>query len=250
MTPHYFPENNDSGNSKLCQNCKEGNLSIKTAKTGGAFIGCSNYPKCRFVRPLSVMTEETMVNSTEDNIIGQDDAGTTVFLKFGRYGPYVQRGEITDRNPKPKRTSIPKNFDVTDVTLALALQLLELPKVLGSHPDDGKPILSAIGPYGPYIKHNNCYANLTNLEEFLSIGMNRAVELIAEQTKKKPKAGGNSLIRTIGEHPDGGEILLMNGRYGPYLKYRKINVGIKNKNSIDNIDLSKALELFESKPKK
>jgi len=249
LAPHIFPK--EIGEDvRECQSCKEGKLSIRTARTGNAFIGCSNYPNCKFVRPFSVMTAKALASSTDDNVLGQNESGAKVFLKSGRFGPYVQLGEITEDNEKPKRTSIPKGFDISNITLDLALSLLELPKVLGIHPEDGEPIHASIGPYGPYLKHNNSYANVPDLEEFLSIGMNRAVELISEQAKKKPKGKGTSVVRIIGEHPDGGEIQLMTGRYGPYIKYKKTNVGIRDKNNLDSVDLDKALELLKAKSKK
>ncbi len=249
LAPHIFPQENGGTDSRICINCNKGRLSVRTARNGNAFIGCSNYPECRFVRPLSVIKEDSAV-SAENDMIGRDDSGTPVYLKSGRFGPYVQLGELGENSQKPKRTSVPKSFDVKALTLELALELLQLPKVLGQHPDDGAPILSAIGPYGPYLKHNNSYANVGDLEEFLSIGMNRAVELISEQAKKKSKSRASSVIRNIGEHPEGGEIQLMTGRYGPYLKYKKTNVSIKEKSNLDSIDLDKALELLKSKSKK
>ena len=126
-----------------------------------------------------------------------------------------------------------------------------MPKILGNHPEDNQPIQCAIGPYGPYIKHNNTYANIKDLEEFLSIGMNRAVELLSENSKNNNNNNkGTSIIRIIGAHPDGGDIQLMNGKFGPYLKYKKINASIKNKDSLDEIDLKNALELLAKKKKK
>ena len=122
---------------------------------------------------------------------------------------------------------------------------------MGEHPDDKKPIHSAIGPYGPYLKHNNIYANIKDLEEFLSIGMNRAVELLSENSKKNSNDKRTaSLIKTIGTHPEGGEVQLMNGRFGPYIKYKKNNISVKNKDKLDEIDLKTALELLDSKKKK
>ena len=118
------------------------------------------------------MTAKALASSNDDNVLGQNESGAKVFLKSGRFGPYVQLGEITEDNEKPRRTSIPKGFDISNVTLDLALSLLELPKVLGVHPEETEPIHSSIGPYGPYLRHNNSYANVPNLEEFLSIGMN------------------------------------------------------------------------------
>ena len=250
LEPHYFPKSDDNSNPKLCPNCQKGELSLRTSRSGNAFIGCSSYPDCRFIRPLSIMTKETLEKVSNDKILGLHPGGNKILVKTGKFGPYVQLGEVSEENSKPRRTSIPKNFDVNDLTLELALQLIELPKTLGNHPEDGEPILSAIGPYGPYLKHNKSYANISNLEEFLSIGMNRAVELISDQAKKVSKSKGPSVMRIIGEHPDGGDVQLMTGRYGPYLKYKKTNVGIKDKNDLDNIDLDKALELLKAKPKK
>ncbi|MFL2790568.1 MAG: type I DNA topoisomerase [Paracoccaceae bacterium] len=250
LEPHIFPQEGTKVDPRICRSCNEGKLSIRTARNGSAFIGCSNFPNCKFVKPLSIMTEETLSISSEENTLGKNDAGVDIYLRSGRFGPYIQLGELSEENPKPKRTSIPKNFDADNMNLKLALQLIELPKILGKHPDDGEPIQSAIGPYGPYLKHNNSYANIANLEEFLSIGMNRAVELIAEQASKKSKSRSSSVIRKIGDHPDGGEIQLMTGRYGPYLKHKKTNVGIKDKSNLDTIDIDKALELLKSKSKK
>ena len=250
LEPHYFPKTADNTNPKLCPSCEKGDLSLRTSRTGNAFIGCSNYPDCRFIRPLSIMTKETLEKTSNDEIIGLHPSGSKIFVKTGKFGPYIQLGEVDEKTSKPKRTSIPKNFDLNDLTLEIALQLIELPKILGDHPEDGAPILSAIGPYGPYLKHNNSYANISNLEEFLSIGMNRAVELISEQAKKISKSKGPSIVRIIGEHPDGGDVQLMNGRFGPYLKYKKTNVGIKDKSDLDSINLDKALDLLKAKSKK
>ena len=252
LTPHIFPNDKENGDPRLCHNCKKGKLSIRTSRSGNAFIGCSNYPDCKFIRPFAVMTPESLSKNSEDDSLGNDDLGNEIFLKSGRFGPYVQLGNYSDSNIKPKRTSIPKNFEISKVTIEIAKKLLDLPKILGNHPEDNQPIQCAIGPYGPYIKHNNTYANIKDLEEFLSIGMNRAVELLSENSKKNNNNNnkGTSIIRIIGAHPDGGDIQLMNGKFGPYLKYKKINASIKNKDSLDEIDLKNALELLAKKKKK
>ena len=251
LTPHIFPNTEGKEDPRLCQNCNNGKLSIRTSRSGSAFIGCSNYPTCKFVRPFGVISTDSLNEKTSEDSIGTSDNGEEIYLKSGRFGPYVQLGNSSEKNPKPKRTSIPKNFEPSRITIEIAKKLLDLPKVLGEHPDDKKPIHSAIGPYGPYLKHNNIYANIKDLEEFLSIGMNRAVELLTENSKKNSNnKRAASLIKTIGDHPEGGEVQLMNGRFGPYIKYKKNNISVKNKDKLDEIDLKTALELLDSKKKK
>ena len=251
LTPHIFPNTEGKEDPRLCQNCNNGKLSIRTSRSGSAFIGCSNYPTCKFVRPFGVISTDSLNEKTSEDSIGTSDNGEEIYLKSGRFGPYVQLGNSSEKNPKPKRTSIPKNFEPSRITIEIAKKLLDLPRVLGEHPDDKKPIHSAIGPYGPYLKHNNIYANIKDLEEFLSIGMNRAVELLSENSKKNSNnKRAASLIKTIGDHPEGGEVQLMNGRFGPYIKYKKNNISVKNKDKLDEIDLKTALELLDSKKKK
>ena len=251
LTPHIFPKTEGKEDPRLCKNCNNGKLSIRTSRSGSAFIGCSNYPTCKFIRPFGVISTDSLNEKTSEDSIGTSDNGEEIYLKSGRFGPYVQLGNSSEKNPKPKRTSIPKNFEPSRITIEIAKKLLDLPKVLGEHPDDKKPIHSAIGPYGPYLKHNNIYANIKDLEEFLSIGMNRAVELLSENSKKNSNnKRAASLIKTIGDHPEGGEVQLMNGRFGPYIKYKKNNISVKNKDKLDEIDLKTALELLDSKKKK
>jgi len=251
LTPHIFPNNDGKKDPRLCHSCNEGILSIRTSRSGSAFIGCSNYPECKFVRPFAVITDESINEKSTEGAIGLDDRGIEIFLKSGRFGPYVQLGNSSEQNPKPKRTSIPKNFETSKVTIEIARKLLDLPKVLGNHPSDNEPIHSAIGPYGPYLKHNSVYANIKDLEDFLSIGMNRAVELLSENEKKNSNSKkASSVLKIIGVHPEGGDIQLMNGRFGPYIKYKKSNISIKNKDNLEDINLDVALELINNKKKK
>ena len=251
LTPHIFPNNDGKKDPRLCHSCNEGILSIRTSRSGSAFIGCSNYPECKFVRPFAVITDESINEKSTEGAIGLDDRGIEIFLKSGRFGPYVQLGNSTEQNPKPKRTSIPKNFETSKITIEIARKLLDLPKVLGNHPSDNEPIHSAIGPYGPYLKHNSVYANIKDLEDFLSIGMNRAVELLSENEKKNSNSKkASSVLKIIGVHPEGGDIQLMNGRFGPYIKYKKSNISIKNKDNLEDINLDVALELINNKKKK
>ena len=251
LTPHIFPNNDGKKDPRLCHSCNEGILSIRTSRSGSAFIGCSNYPECKFVRPFAVITDESINEKSTEGAIGLDDRGIEIFLKSGRFGPYVQLGDSSEQNPKPKRTSIPKNFETSKITIEIARKLLDLPKVLGNHPSDNEPIHSAIGPYGPYLKHNSVYANIKDLEDFLSIGMNRAVELLSENEKKNSNSKkASSVLKIIGVHPEGGDIQLMNGRFGPYIKYKKSNISIKNKDNLEDINLDVALELINNKKKK
>lgn len=251
LTPHIFPNNDGKKDPRLCHSCNEGILSIRTSRSGSAFIGCSNYPECKFVRPFAVITNESINEKSTEGAIGLDDRGIEIFLKSGRFGPYVQLGNSSEQNPKPKRTSIPKNFETSKITIEIARKLLDLPKVLGNHPSDNEPIHSAIGPYGPYLKHNSVYANIKDLEDFLSIGMNRAVELLSENEKKNSNSKkASSVLKIIGVHPEGGDIQLMNGRFGPYIKYKKSNISIKNKDNLEDINLDVALELINNKKKK
>ena len=203
LTPHIFPNNDGKKDPRLCHSCNEGILSIRTSRSGSAFIGCSNYPECKFVRPFAVITDESINQKSTEGAIGLDYRGIEIFLKSGRFGPYVQLGNSSEQNPKPKRTSIPKNFETSKITIEIARKLLDLPKVLGNHPSDNEPIHSAIGPYGPYLKHNSVYANIKDLEDFLSIGMNRAVELLSENEKKNSNSKkASSVLKIIGVHPD------------------------------------------------
>ncbi len=251
LTPHIFPNNDGKKDPRLCHSCNEGILSIRTSRSGSAFIGCSTYPECKFVSPFAVISDESITEKSTEGAIGLDYRGIEIFLKSGRFGPYVQLGNSSEQNPKPKRTSIPKNFETSKITIEIARKLLDLPKVLGNHPSDNEPIHSAIGPYGPYLKHNSVYANIKDLEDFLSIGMNRAVELLSENEKKNSNSKkASSVLKIIGVHPEGGDIQLMNGRFGPYIKYKKSNISIKNKDNLEDINLDVALELIKNKKKK
>ena len=225
--------------------CGKGRLNLKTARSGGAFIGCSNYPECRFTRPLSAPDGEEPVG---DRILGED-GGDQISLKTGRFGPYVQRGEATEDTPKPPRASIPKGWDAAALDLDKALQLLSLPRPIGPHPDDGVLIEAGIGRYGPYVKHDRKYANLPDVDEVFTIGMNRAVEVLAAK-QTRGRAAAAAPLKELGDHPDGGTIQVMNGRYGPYVKWEKINATLPRDASPDEITKEQALELIAAKAAK
>ena len=181
--------------------------------------------------------------------MGEDpeDASNNIMLKNGRFGPYVQIGEQVDPKVKPPRASIPKGMDIESVDLIKALKLLALPRKIGDHPADGVPVEAAIGRYGPYVKHGRIYANLSDPEEILIIGMNRAVELLDEKVKNGGRYSAAKPLRELGEHPDTGAINVMDGKYGPYVKWKKINATLPKETSPEKITLEEAVKLINEK---
>jgi DNA topoisomerase-1 len=244
LAPHLFPDPGDCSDPRLCKSCGVGRLAMKTARSGGAFIGCSNYPECRYTRPLGGEEEG---NNGEGRVLGEHD-GQQVTLRSGRFGPYVQLGEqVEGSTDKPKRSSIPKGMEVT---LESAVALLSLPRLIGPHPEDGEPLEAGLGRYGPYVKHGKTFASLTAGDDVLTVGMNRAVELIAQ---KAQRGGGRGAalkpLRELGEHPEGGAVNLMDGRYGPYVKWEKINATLPKDTDKDTLTLEAALDLVAAKHK-
>ena len=243
----------DDGSGKIqtkCSACNNGELGIKLSKTG-AFIGCSSYPDCKYSRPLNANSENNPAElTTQEEPIGQDTNGNDIFLKNGRYGPYLE--VFYAGSDKPKRSAVPKHYTLDELTLEKARQLLELPRNLGLHPEDQSEVIAAIGPYGPYIKHGKTYANMKDFEEVFSIGMNRAVELLVEAAEKKNNRGGRAgkELKILGSHPDGEEVKIMSGRYGDYIKWNKINVTIPKEKSIQSLTLEESIDLIEAKRKK
>ena len=246
LAPHLFPDPGDGTDPRQCPLCKIGRLNLKTARSGGAFIGCSAYPDCRYTRPLGGDDGDAEL-SGEGRLLGHDEHGEPVRLKIGPYGPYVQLGE----GEKPKRSSLPKGTSTDDVTLERALALLALPREVGLHPDDGAKIEAGVGRFGPYVKHNKTYASLEKGDEVLTIGMNRAMELIARKAARGGRGAAQKPLRVIGEHPDGGEVAVMDGRYGHYVKWEKVNATIPKDRPHEALTLEEALELIAAKaPKK
>ena len=249
LSPHLFPDKGDGSNPRLCPGCGLGKLSLKTARSGGAFIGCDNYPDCRYTRPLGGEEE----GGVQDQVLGQNDEGVDVWLKSGRFGPYVQLGEQeAGSKEKPKRASIPKGMAPEAVDLAKALELLSLPRLVGQHPEDGEPVETAIGRYGPYVRHGKTYANLKDPEEVFTLGMNRAVELIAEK-RANPGRGRTAAkaLKELGEHPtEGGPVNVMEGRYGPYVKWGKVNATLPKDVDPANVDMDQAVALIAEKAAK
>ncbi|HET7410967.1 MAG TPA: type I DNA topoisomerase [Paracoccaceae bacterium] len=252
LAPHLFPDRGDGGDPRLCPNCGAGRLSLKTARSGGAFIGCANYPECRYTRPLGGDADAADADlAGEGRLLGHDPNGVPVLLKTGRFGPYVQLGkQEPDSDEKPKRSSLPPGLTPDEVTLEIALGLLSLPRPVGTHPEDGEPVEAGIGRYGPYVKHGRTYASLEKGDDVLAIGMNRAMELLARKAQRGGRGAAQKPLRELGEHPAGGAVAVMEGRYGPYVKWEKINATLPKDRDPQAIDLDEALALIEEKAAK
>jgi DNA topoisomerase-1 len=252
LGPHIFPERADGGDPRACPTCGSGRLSLKTGKFG-AFIGCSNYPECRFTRPLVVPNgEEQAATRPEGRTLGQDpETGLDVLQKTGRFGPYLQLGEAAD-GEKPRRSTIPKGFDPATIDLVSALKLLNLPRRVGEHPETGKPIVAGLGRYGPFVEHDGTYANLDSAQEVFEIGLNRAVTLIAEKAAGKARARPRAeVLKGLGDHPvEGGKIEVLSGRYGPYVKHGKTNATLPKGVEPKDVTLDQALELIAARAAK
>lgn len=244
LAPQLYPPRDDGSDPRECPLCHKGRLHLKTARSGGAFIGCTNYPECRFTRPISAPDGEVV----GDTVLGTDN-GDEISVKNGRFGPYVQRGEATAEAPKPPRASIPKGWEIASVDLERAVALLALPREIGPHPEDGVAVEAGLGRYGPYVKHGAKYANLPDADEVFTIGMNRAVEVLASKPMRG-RAAAVAPLAELGEHPDGGAVQVMNGRYGPYVKWGKVNATLPADVEPGTVSLERALELIAEKASK
>ncbi len=245
---------------RKCKLCDKGELSLKNSFRGGAFIGCSNYPDCKFTRPLSKAKAAEQVNLAEPKLIGQNDLGKDIYLKNGRFGPYLQYEknpeEIEVKKKKKKKlknetnenlknVSIPKGIDIDTIDLERAKFLCSLPKSLGLNPENNMEIFLNSGRFGPYLKCENKSARLENVEEIFNIGLNRAITLIAEA---KPGRISSSLIKDLGEHPeDKKPVRIMKGQYGPYIKYKSLNATIPEEKDPTELTMEEALILIEKR---
>ena len=244
LAPHLYPLRADGSDPRICQVCGTGRLHLKTSRSGGAFIGCGNYPECRFTRPISGGEE----GSVDGRVLGEDAEGQPISLRAGRFGPYVQRGEATEAQPKPDRASLPKGWAPDSLTLERALELLALPRAVGMHPADGVLVEAGIGRFGPFVKHGSVYANVTDVEEVFTIGMNRAVEVLAlKLAGRRGGAAAAGPLRVLGAHPDGGEVQVMPGKYGPYVKWGKVNATLPKELGPEAVTLDEALALVAEK---
>ena len=245
LAPQLYPPRTDGANPRLCPKCKSGKLHLKSSKTGG-FVGCGNYPECNFTRPISGDNGDNA-----DRTLGEDQ-GDVIQLKSGRFGHYIQRGEVSEETPKPPRASLPKSWNASELDLAKALQLLELPREIGKHPEDGEVVEAGIGRYGPFVKHGRLYANLKEVDEVFTIGMNRAVEVLALKASNGGRGSAAAKpIKELGEHPEeGGPVNVMDGKYGPYVKWGKINATLPKDMEPGSLRLDAAVLLISEKIKK
>jgi DNA topoisomerase I len=249
LKDHIFPAKADGSDPRRCPTCGTGELSLKLGKFG-AFIGCSNYPECKHTMQLSDAASGGGENAVAgDGIIGVDPAsGFNVLLKSGRFGPYVQLGD----GDEPKRSSLPKGWSPDSLTLEKALQLLALPRAVGLHPETGNPISAGLGRYGPFILHDGKYANLPDIEEVFTVGLNRAVDLLAQKAAGGGRFGRSATpiaaIKTF-EHAD-GTISVRDGRYGPYVNQGKINATLPKTVQPADVTLEQALELIAERASK
>jgi DNA topoisomerase-1 len=244
---HFFPADGSGRDPRLCPACQSGRLGLRLGRTGG-FIGCSNYPNCRYTRPLAVETDggagANGTDLSQPKVLGNDPAtGEPVTLRKGPFGIYVQLGEgDKEAKIKPKRASLPKTVSPADVTLEMALGLLALPREIGIHPETGKPIVAGIGRFGPYLKLGPVYKSLSKDDDVLTIGLNRAVVLLADAKAKATP------LRVVGNHPsDQEEIAIYRGRFGPYLQHDGVRANLPRGVTPEAITLDEAVALLAAR---
>jgi DNA topoisomerase-1 len=255
LAPQLYPPRDDGTDARACPKCGLGQLHLKSSRTGG-FVGCGNYPECNYTRPISGEGAEGY-----ERVLGEDD-GDEIQLKSGRFGPYVQRGEPTPENKKPPRSSLPKQnkdylpgWGPNEVTLEQAVTLLTLPREIGQHPEGGA-VAANLGRFGPYIMHQLAdeekptYVNLKNTLDVFEIGMNHAMEMLAEK-RANPGRGRRAAakaLKELGEHPDGGgAVNIMDGKYGPYIKWEKVNATLPKDVEAKDVTMDIAVQLLTEK---
>jgi DNA topoisomerase-1 len=250
LGPHVFPDKGDGSDPRLCPKCGQGRLSLKISGKYGAFIGCGNYPDCNYTRQLT--QSDSGEAALDGKVLGYTDDGVAVSLRTGRFGPYVQLGE-GNGDEKPKRSSIPKGIDAATLDFEKALQLLSLPRDVGLHPTEGGMITAGLGRFGPFILHDNdgakTYVNLDSIEEVFTVGLNRAVTLLAEKRagggKSRFQRNAPKVLKALGEHPsEGGPVQVLEGRYGPYVTHNKVNATVPRGKDPASLTLDEAVALI------
>jgi DNA topoisomerase-1 len=278
LGPHFFRDGTEGEDPRLCPACNTGRLGLKLGRFG-AFIGCSNYPECRYTRPLVPASGDDVQPAPDAapngaRVLGEDPAtGLPVSLRKGPYGPYVQLGEAPDNRAaageaageaekptaktktkskgkakeaepkqKPKRISLPRGLDPETLDLDKALALLSLPRALGTHPDTGEMISAGLGRFGPYLRAGDSYVSLKGDDNVLSIGLNRAIDLLSRARPGKAKG------KSLGEHPaDGKPVLLKAGRYGAYVEHGTVRATLPAGIDAESLDLDRAAALLAEK---
>ena len=252
LGPHFFRDTGNGEDPRKCPSCDHGRLNLKIGKFG-AFIGCSNYPDCRLTRPLEVSNGSEVGNDGPKELGVDPETSLIVTLRKGPYGWYVQLGEVEEiiieskgkkpktKKTKPKRGSVPKTLDPINVDLEIALGLLALPRDVGIDPETEEMITAAIGRFGPYIKLGGTYVSLKGEDDVLTIGLNRAIHLLADTPRKDPP-------REIGKHPkDKKAITQRQGRWGPYVQHGRLMATLPKDMDKDTITLEQAITLLEAK---
>ena len=258
LGPHFFPANDNPGakSPRVCPSCADGRLGLKLGRFG-AFIGCSNYPTCKFTRKLGIVDPEkdalSGANLNEPKLLGTDPVtGKDVTLRNGPYGLYIQLGVPEEGSKeKPKRASLLKGMTPEELTLEKALAILSLPRELGPHPEDKEPVLAGVGRFGPYVRHGAKYKSIPTDESVLEIGMNRAIALLAEA--KAPGRGRAAMkpLRVVGNHPaDNAPVELYEGRYGMYVKHGGINATVPNDLKPEELTVEQAVTLLNERAAK
>ena len=236
----FFPLN-EKGEIENCPKCNEGEISFKWNRQRGPFIGCVKYPDCMYTLAFSKTARDGLDGP---KILGEDEKNQIISLRRGPYGHYVQQGEAED-GKKPKRMKLPEKVEPEHCSLETAIKLLSLPRLIGNHTETGKPITATIGPYGPYINHNNDKRSLSPEDDVFEIGINRAVSLLAEP---KQQRRGNKQVRLLGAHTgDGNEVAIFEGRYGFYIKHNSLNAGLPKGTTPETMTLEDAIQILAEK---
>ncbi|HEY5083296.1 MAG TPA: topoisomerase C-terminal repeat-containing protein, partial [Rhizomicrobium sp.] len=243
LSPHIFPPGEDGVDPRKCPACAEGRLNLKLGRFG-AFVGCTNYPDCKFTRQIGAKPGEGDAGPRELGLFPNSEDQVT--LRSGRFGPYVQRGE----GKKPKRSGLPKGTDPSTVDLAFAIKLLSLPREVGAHPEDNKMITANFGRFGPYVAHDGKYASLESPDDVFTIGINHAVTLLAEKKAKGFKRRGPEALKELGNDSDGNAIKVLKGRYGPYVSDGHTNATIPEGMEPTEVTLEQALAMIADRAAK
>ena len=243
LSPHIFPPGEEGLDPRKCPSCENGRLNLKLGRFG-AFVGCSNYPECKFTRQIGAKPGDGDAGPVEIGLF--PDSQDMITLRTGRFGPYVQRGE----GEKPKRSGLPKGTDKSDVDLEMAVKLLNLPREVGLHPEDGKKISANFGRFGPYVAHDGIYASLPSPEDVFEIGLNHAVTLLAEKKAKGPGRRGAQTLKDLGAAPDGKPIKVLKGKFGPYVSDGETNATLPEGVEPDSVTMEQALLLITERAAK
>jgi DNA topoisomerase-1 len=245
LGPHFFPPRDDGTDPRVCQACGTGRLGLKLGRYG-SFIGCSNYPECQFTRRLAIEGGDGDAEVLKEGMrtLGHHpDTGEDITVRRGPYGLYVQQGEPdpADKKAKPRRTSLPRGMDGETITLEQAIGLLQLPRLVGVHPETGLKMEAGLGRFGPYIKMGSIFASLDKDDDILAIGVNRAVDVIGRKMAS---------VRVIGPHPkDKTDIQVRKGRFGPYVQHGQTVANLPKNVLMDDITLDQAVALLAERGK-